>query len=662
MSFTNKVDYLPKMPGAGEDVQLFEKAQRRRQQQRWQILFGSFLLVVVLSNIFIWSRPAIFKSQAFIHFSNSAQNNQPTRDVVQPNIALNLQRLNSNNSLQAVSEALQKKQINLSTEQLVEMMQAKASSSGGLITLEAVGHDPQLLKPILDSWLAYYLALLDTEKVNNNFAGNQQYSQQIAFLEQKITQQQGQLDNFSETHNIISLDRDENRILNKIKGLASSLDAAEAQEAEALALLESINISIEKGQLIERAADRAGIDGNRQYLQTLKAELSALSDKYTQVYLQRDPVVVAKQEEAKALADTIEQQVTQSQDLYLQDAQRNVAASAGKSAALREQFNDLQQQALNFNQKMEEYRRLDEALKELQQQAQTLKNHRVEQQVSQPFAGKIDILEKPFTPEFPIAPDYWQDTLISLAAALLVAVLVLLLFSFIVRQKVAPGTTSNFVMIPGQQYIDQHGNPLVNQPAALGQGPQALRLNETNVHSQTLRLLSPDDCQSLYNVANKQGKLVIGLLLSGVSVEELSDISKDDFSSEYSCLNIRGSCARKVNLHRDLQALVDSIYTQQQGADLLWSTALSRDDFTQLIINAAHDGELTFPEQLSVDVLRHTYLTFLVSQGIRLNDLEQVAGYIMPTELALYRQVNRHGKAVEPETVNAIFPFRADTA
>lgn len=662
MSFTNKVDYLPKMPGAGEDVQRFEHAARKRQQQKWQILFGSFLLVVILSNIFIWSRPAIFRSQALIHFASSPLNKQPTSDVAQQHFVLNLQRLNSNNTLQAVSAALQKQQISLNSEQLFAMMQAKASSAGRLITLEAVGPDPQLLKPVLDSWLAYYSALLSSEKVSNNSTENQQYDQQISFLEQKINRQQEQLDNFSQSHNIISLDRDENRILNKIKGLGRSLDAAEAQEAEALALLESINVSIENGQLIERAADKAGIDGNRQHLQQLEAELSALSDKYTQVYLQRDPVVVAKQEEAKALADTIEQQIAQSQALYLQETQRNVVAAVSKSTTLRKQLDDLQQQALNFNQKLEQYRRQDDALKELQQQAQTLKNQRVEQQVSKPFAGKIEVLEQPFTPQYPIAPDYWQDTLISLAAALLVAVLVLFLFSFIVRQTVAAGTTSNFVMIPGQQRIDQHGNPLIKQPAALGQDPQTLRLNETNVHSQALRLLSPDDCQTLYNVANKQGKLVIGLLLSGVSVDELSDISKDDFSNEYSYLNVRGSCARKVNLHHDLQALTDSIYSQQQGANLLWLTPLSREDFSQLIINAAHDGELTFPEQLSVDVLRHTYLTFLVSQGVRLNDLEQFAGHIMPTELALYRQVNRHGKAVEPEAVNAIFPFRADTA
>jgi succinoglycan biosynthesis transport protein ExoP len=662
MSLTNKVDYLPKMPGAGEDVQLAVNAAKKRQQQKWQILVASFLLVAVLANIFIWSRPAIFESQALIHFSNSAQNNQLTSDVLQQQIALNQQRLNSNSTLQAVSEELRKKQISLSTEQLTEMMQAEAGSAVRIITLKAIGNDPQLLKPILDSWLSYYLALINNENVSNNSAEIQQFNQQIVTLEQKITQQQEQLDSFSQSHNIISLDRDENRILNKTKGLGTSLNAAEAEQAEALALLESIKGSIKNGQLIERATDKAGIDANRKNLQILESELSALSDKYTQEYLLRDAVVVAKQEEAKDLADFIKQQITQSRDLYLQDAQRNVAAAEGKSTALREQLDDLQQQALSFNQKMEQYRRLDEALKELQQQAQTFKNQRVEQEVSKPFEAKIEVLEKPFTPEFPIAPNYWQDTLISLAAALLVGIFVLLLFSFIVKQKVMPGATSNFVVIPGQPYIDPQGNPLVNQPAALGQQAQPLRLNETSAHSQTLRLLSTEDCQGLYNVANKQGKLVIGLLLSGVSIEELTDITKEDFSSAEYCLNVPGNCARKVKLHEDLQTLVESIYTLPAAADLLWSTPLSREDFTQLVINAAHDAELTFPEQLSVDVLRHTYLTFLVNQGARLNDLEQFAGYIMPTELALYRGVKRHGKAIGFEEVNSAFPFRAATA
>ncbi|MEM5498905.1 hypothetical protein WNY77_15955 [Paraglaciecola mesophila] len=91
--------------------------------------------------------------------------------------------------------------------------------------------------------------------------------------------------------------------------------------------------------------------------------------------------------------------------------------------------------------------------------------------------------------------------------------------------------------------------------------------------------------------------------------------------------------------------------------DLLWLNPLSVEDFNQLMINAAHDAELPYPDQLSGEVLRHTYLTYLVSQGVRLNDLEQVAGYLKPVELGKYRAVNRHGKSVDIEQANTIFPY-----
>jgi hypothetical protein len=38
-----------------------------------------------------------------------------------------------------------------------------------------------------------------------------------------------------------------------------------------------------------------------------------------------------------------------------------------------------------------------------------------------------------------------------------------------------------------------------------------------------------------------------------------------------------------------------------------------------------------------------------------LNDLEQLAGYIKPSDLSLYRQVNRRGNPVELENINRQF-------
>ena len=158
-------------------------------------------------------------------------------------------------------------------------------------------------------------------------------------------------------------------------------------------------------------------------------------------------------------------------------------------------------------------------------------------------------------------------------------------------------------------------------------------------------------------MANKQAKVVISLLLSGVNVSELSKITKGDFVQAYTQLQIPGAYARQVKLTKQLTTIIEQLCEGQQADDLLWVSPLSTEDFCQIIINTGHDAELPYPEQLSTEVLRHTYLTYLVSQGVRLNDLEQLSGYLKPAELAKYRAVNRHGKLVDIEQIDTISPY-----
>jgi succinoglycan biosynthesis transport protein ExoP len=66
---------------------------------------------------------------------------------------------------------------------------------------------------------------------------------------------------------------------------------------------------------------------------------------------------------------------------------------------------------------------------------------------------------------------------------------------------------------------------------------------------------------------------------------------------------------------------------------------------------------MAFPEQLSLDVLRHTYLNYLISQGAKLNDIEQIAGYASPSTLALYRNVNQQEKSLALDQIKTQYPF-----
>ncbi|MEP2651674.1 MAG: hypothetical protein ABJH06_06730, partial [Paraglaciecola sp.] len=93
------------------------------------------------------------------------------------------------------------------------------------------------------------------------------------------------------------------------------------------------------------------------------------------------------------------------------------------------------------------------------------------------------------------------------------------------------------------------------------------------------------------------------------------------------------------------------------GNEDIWSNLDPVQDFSPLLVNAAHDANLLIPEQIDINVLRHTYITYLVVQGIKLNDIENVAGFIAPSELANYRQINNQKEAVDIENINTQYPL-----
>ena len=637
---------------------------KRFQKRKWQVLVGTFLLVLICANAVIWSQAPVYQSQSILHFSYKSKTEQGFAELAQQQITLHQQRLKSNRVLTSVSQQLEQNQgLILNVETLFQALSVEENLAGRIISLRANGSEPQILKPILDTLSKVYLQLIESETQVNNNEESQASAEQLALLELKIADQQQLLESFAVENNITSLERDENRVLSQTKNLGASLDQAIADQAQAQALLDSLAESIESGQKVIRPTDKAKIDATKLSLQELNGRLSALSEKYTQAYLERDPIVVSQQRKALQLETRLEELIQTSQKDYLQDTQRDLNAAYGKAQQLSTQLVEQNKLAQTFSQKLEQYKRLDSELKALQSQAQILLSKQVAQEVSKPFEAKISLLEPAFDPDFAIGPDYQFNTLVSLVVAAIAGIAALLLFSFIVRQKTPTTTPTNFVVIPGQT---ENGG-LSGQNPGLSHAQQAqLAASTSGLPSeqhqlppvvQTLRLLSADECQVLFSVANNQGKALVGLVLSGVCINELSEVKQADFIENYSQLQIRGEFSRLVIIQKSLAEALQAICKNLNDEQFIWSNIKSQEDFVQLLVNVGHDAQLAFPEQLSPDVLRHTYLTYLASQGARLNDIEQVAGYTSPSTLALYRNVNQQGKLLDLEQIQTLYPF-----
>lgn len=649
---------MPNQPFSSAGIDHSDAQHKSFQKRKWQVLIGTFLLILITANAVIWSQAKTFQSQAILHFSYASQTEQEFGELAQRQITLHQQRLKSNGVLSLVAQELEQNQmLSINLQELFDALTAEASLTGRIITLKANGSDPQTLKPILDAWVKVYLELVESEKQVNNNDDLLVADQQLQLLELKITEQEQRVQSFASENNITSLERDENRALSQTKNLGTNLDQALADQAQAQALLDSLVESMNAGEAIIRPEDKAQIDATKLGIQEINASLSALSEKYTQAYLERDPAIVAQQQKVQQLEVLLEEQIQTSQADYLLDVKRSLSAAKGKVQQMNSQLGEQNKLAQVFSQNLEQFKRLDDELKALQSQAQTLKNQQVAQEVSKPFDAKISLLEPAFTPDFAIGPNYQSNSLISLVVAVIVAILALLLFSFIFKQKVA-SAASSFVVIPGQAGANDYSNLGYAQNGQLAApemnpSPEAASLSLT----QILRLLSPDECQLLYSVANKQGKALIGLTLSGVNIDELLLIEKANFDQNCLMLKLQGPFSREISIQQSLAEVVQSICNDLTDEQTIWAHIKSQEDLVQLLVNVGHDAQVTFPEQLSLDVLRHTYLTFLASQGARLNDIEQVAGYTSPSNLALYRNVNQQGKLLDLQQIQTQYPF-----
>ena len=552
MSFDSKVDYIPSHPFTNAAIDPSEFQHKTFQKRKWQVLITTFLLILITANAVIWIQSPIYQSQATLHFSYTSQTKQEFAELAQRQITLHQQRMKSNNVLSFVAKELEQSQmLIIKVQTLFDALVVEASLTGRIITLKANGSDPQILKPIIDAWIKVYLQLVASETQINNTDDLLDVDQQLEFLELKITEQAQLLQSFASHNNITSLERDENRVLSQAKNLGANLDQALAEQAQTQALLDSLVESINNGESIVRPMDNAQIDAIKLSLQEVNANLSALSEKYTQAYLERDQAILAQQQKSLQLQALLEEQIKMSQVDYLLDVKRKLSAARGKVEKMNTQLVEQNKLTQVFSQNLEQYKRLDDALKALQNQAQTLKNQQIAQEVSKPFDAKISLLEPAFIPDFAIGPNYSLNSLISLIAAVIVAVLALLLFSFIFKQNGA-ASSNHFVLMPGQARANDYSIMGSAQNGQLAAPDPRLSSALVTSASQSLRLLNIDESQKLFSVANDQGKALIGLILSGVSVDELSLIKKGDCSQDYLMLQINNQFSRIISIQKNL--------------------------------------------------------------------------------------------------------------
>ncbi|MBA6295146.1 tyrosine-type recombinase/integrase [Colwellia sp. MB02u-9] len=620
------------------------------QTKKWKVLIGTFLFVLIVSLILVWTRENIFESKATIQFSATQISGAESSSTLMIDSLQNQQRLTSNRILAAVNHSIRFNYGIQSNVKLLSEMLSAELQSGQIINLRATGSNPEQLKPILSAWLEEYLKAFGEENDNNNTDSILRLSNMLMALEEKISQQKVALITYSQDKDIVSLERNENKILNKVNSLEKLLHAAEQDYLNQQEIVNRINYAEKENRLITHPEDEATIATIRQNIAKIENQLSELSDKYTRKYMEKDPRIISMQNSLLNLQEQFKKESLLSQSIFVKEAKNNLLVAKSKVSLLTEQLDALSIKAQAFNHRLKEYVRLNDSLDKLVAQAQSLKDSLLAQEMLQVGRPQFKVLEYPFVPSYPIAPNNKRDSLISVLIAAVASLIALFLFSYIVRQKQASTVFSNYTVVPND--MSDKRQLLHQQEAQISENQVLL---EQKFAMESFRLLSAGECHKLVSFASKQGKLVILLVLSGVNIKELLAIKLQDVDLEKNTLEVNGAFARNIVLSPEVSVLTADVMEYKNTQDNIFDEDYSLEELSHLITNSAHDAALAKPEGISLESLRHTYLTFLSEQGIKLNDLEKIAGYINPAQLSLYRK-NSINTQLENTEVRTIYP------
>ena len=624
----------------------------RRSRRLWVFLIV-FLLCAAAGLFYTYSRPAVYRTTAaLLTVAMPAVDQQGAAADIQ-HVAIQSQLLLGQPLLQEVLERLEQgggfRYIN-SVAQLQGMLSVEPLSDTNIVNLSAEGPIPEALPAVVNSWVNVYLEMRARKIKEATGTTTQALKEQHQALAAKVETKRAELDRFRQEHDILSMGRDENQVLARLKGLTQALNAASEEEVKAKAALETIHKAIAKGKPVVPREEQRSLAALESRAQLLKEKLTALQRRYTDAFIAIDPNLKTIPKQLKEIQQEIKTKVEYGRKTVLADVEQKWAIARQSVAELQAQLKGHKSKATLFTARFAEHEALQEDLARLEELYRTTEERLVaiEVQNRQKFP-QVNILEYAQLPAHPVRPQYTRDAAIALVASLLTALFAVWLVEFLLRKerRDEPQTLAGLHLYTGQQ------RPAIDPPAPVaainGQAHTALPQPAGTE-------LDMEEIRQLFEQSDTIGQQLIALLLSGLTLEEVARIERCCFDFKESRLRVPGYQERAITLAPSVLKLFAEIEPAPANEELEIA-ATSTAELVAKITLVAVDAGLSEPERINTQSLRHSYLTYLVRQGIKLSEVNKVVGGISATQLAAYAQLSPDGPGKPLEEIDLVYPL-----
>lgn len=538
-------------------------------------------------------------------------------------------------------------------ERLQQMLTATPVEGTQVVELAATGPQAELTAAVVNALIAAYQQQSARAHTDTSATALAQTRDELGRLERSVAAKRVEVETFRARHNIVSLEREENPALARIKGQSTALNLANERLAAAEGKLRSIQESLAAGRSAARAKDDPTLASLEQRASQAREELRDMERVYTPAFMNLDARSQALRARVSELEQQIKLQRETSKQTALAEAQEEAASAREAANRIRQDMAQDKQALQEFTTRFSEYKALQEALTQLEGVQRAAQERLAKLQASeQARAPSVDVVEAAAIPRQPWRPLYARDAALSVAGSLLVGLLVMGLVELFNRSPPQPTVLVPQPWGPAPTLLRDTAMPppLPAQRAALLPAQQVAP-----------RELTEAEIEALIAAAGDQGRLACLALLSGLGTEELLALRWDQVDLDHGVIRVAGESARTMPLSQPLQGLLAALKAGRdlRGVPVLHSsrgTALDTAELDSLVLCAAHDAGIEPASQITPAVLRHTYIAFLVRQGIRFADLGQVVGRLSAQSLASFEGMSPPAPRRSADAIDRVLP------
>lgn len=619
-----------------------------------------FLLVFAVclsgSLYYVFQRPAVYRATASLLTVAPPEFDQQSGEADTQHVTIQSQLLLGKPLLEQLLAGLRSSDqfgvyADLSLQRLRRLLSVVPVPDTNLVELRAEGPDEVLLAGVVNAWVEVYQQRRGEEISQASGKTMDALREQYKELEVKLVSKRTELEEFRSNNDISSMGREENQALARLKGLNKSLNEASDEEVKAKARLDSILAALERGETVVPDQDKRSLAQMEKRAQELRERLAELDRNYTREFFALSPTLEVIPEQLTDLERKIAQAKAQGRDVLVGEARREYTAARQAVADLQRQLEEHKQEAREFTARFAEHEAMQEDLVRLEELYRTTEQRLVQIEVqNREKYPQIRVVEWAFQPERPIWPQYHRDAGFALAGSLITALFAVWLWEFLgaQRQPVSPVTLRNVTIHPGggANNLEYQAQTAALQPTEIPtlEGPEPRELSEGEI-------------EALLHGADKDTRALIVLLMSGLTRDQIVGISERDFDVATGRLTMTGDDKRSLQLPGVAARYLQGSLGANAGWARLREQLAEQADLDLRLNLAAVDGGVQSPEQVDAEALRHTYIAYLVRQGIRLSELNRLVGEIPPKVLVRYGRLSPSGPGKLAAEITPAYPL-----